>query len=315
MRFSVSLALALLHSVHVVSGLYTKNKGGGRMDRGRSPARQLLSWTIFPHPILRTTKEMQEKLRKAGLTPLCNPHFPPGMVLAVGQLPASAWPWPLLSIPDSGNKIAWKQGGNTGVCGWENSSKFCLQSSARFCLFLFYFASWSPVGVLSSATLCLEQRAGHIAPASGLASLPHISACDEDHKESNDFSVNKRRKKNDCMSLLWQTTSTDTHPTPLNCVKHKYLKKWSTHRCSSIKAVTGKIWRNSFLPLLPQPCTHLQVTTGLQQRGVFIGRGPSGPRVGPYPLNKCQTQQSSKEETLKEICPATGLKQQKLEQA
>jgi len=32
------------------------------MDRGRSPTEQLLSCIIFPHPILRTVKEIQEKL-------------------------------------------------------------------------------------------------------------------------------------------------------------------------------------------------------------------------------------------------------------
>lgn len=82
------------------------------------------------------------------------------------------------------------------------------------------------------------------------------------------------------MLLLWQTTSTDTQPVPFYCMKQKCLKTQSTHRCSLMQNCKRENLEGFLSPFASSAfkwlaSNHLQVITGLQQRGVFVGKGPS----------------------------------------
>lgn len=149
--------------------------------------------------------------------------------------------------------------------------------------------------------LCaLEECADHTAPACGLASHPHLSVWDEDHEETNDFSVNKRGKNNDCMLLLWLTTSTDTQPAPFYCTKQKFLKKRSTHRCTLMKSCK----RENLEEFLSAPASSAVYSLASDyrlaaERCFHWERSQQADWVGLYLLNKCQIQQSSKEEIFK----------------
>lgn len=169
-----------------------------------------------------------------------------------------------------------------------------------YIIFLFSFSFTGPQLVPSPQTLCaLEGCAGHTAPACGLASHPHISVCDEYHKESNDwfFPVNKRAKKNECTMLLWQTTSTDTQPAPFYRTKQKCLKKGGTHRCSFMKSCKRETLEEFLSPPASSAVYSLASDYRLAAERCFHWeRSQQADWVGSYPVNKCQIQQSSKEE-------------------